>query len=62
MAILSLVFHLVCLILVVIAGLIAIKEFRKPPKYRNQRKIDTLLVLVLFIALIAILSSVFTDI
>ncbi|WP_436860893.1 hypothetical protein [Staphylococcus caeli] len=62
MAILALVFHLVCLILVVIAGLIAIKEFRKLPKHRNQRKIDTLLVFVLFIALIAILSSVFTDI
>ncbi|XVL12485.1 hypothetical protein WKW46_05250 [Staphylococcus xylosus] len=39
----------------------ALKEFRKSYKERNQRKIDTLLVFVLIVALIAILSSVIID-
>ncbi|MBO3064738.1 MULTISPECIES: hypothetical protein [Staphylococcus] len=61
MAVLALVLHLVCLLLVLIAGFVALKEFRKPYKERNQRKIDTLLVFVLIVALIAILSSVIID-
>ncbi|MDK7752970.1 hypothetical protein QP586_06645 [Staphylococcus sp. UMB10092B] len=62
MAVFALLFHLVCLIIVLIAGFKALKEFRKPVNQRNQRKIDSILVLVLVMALIAILSSVFTDI
>lgn len=62
MAVFALLFHLVCLIIVLIAGFKALKEFRKPMNQRDQRKIDSILVLVLVVALIAILSSVFTDI
>lgn len=62
MAVFALLFHLVCLIIVLIAGFKALKEFRKPVNQRNQRKIDSILVFVLVVALIAILSSVFTDI
>ncbi|MCQ3816967.1 hypothetical protein [Staphylococcus xylosus] len=61
MAVLALILHLVCLLLVLIAGFVALKEFRKSYKERNQRKIDTLLVFVLIVALIAILSSVIID-
>jgi len=62
MATFVLIFHLICLVLVIVAGIVALKEFRKPPNSRNQKRIDALLVFVLVIALIAILSSVFTDI
>ena len=62
MATFVLIFHLICLVLVIVAGIVALKEFRKPPKSRNQKRIDALLIFVLVIALIAILSSVFTDI
>jgi len=62
MATFVLIFHLICLVLVIVAGIGGLKEFRKPPKSRNQKRIDALLVFVLVIALIAILSSVFTDI
>jgi len=59
MSVLILLFHVICLIIVVSAGIVAIKE---PMNKRNQRKIDSILVLVLIVALVAILSSVFTDI
>ncbi|ATH61172.1 hypothetical protein BUZ61_00360 [Staphylococcus nepalensis] len=62
MSVLILLFHVICLIIVVSAGIVAIKEFKKPMNKRNQRKIDSILVLVLIVALVAILSSVFTDI
>lgn len=62
MEVLALVFHLLCLVIVLITGFFALKEFRKPMNERNQKRIDSLLVLVLVVALVAILSSVFMDI
>ncbi|NWK84271.1 hypothetical protein HYE69_05570 [Staphylococcus sp. GSSP0090] len=61
MATFVLIFHLVCLVFVLVAGVVALKEFRKPVKNRNQKRIDALLIFVLVVALVAILSSVFTD-
>lgn len=61
MATFVLIFHLVCLIFVLVAGVVVLKEFRKPVKNRNQKRIDALLIFVLVVALVAILSSVFTD-
>ncbi|PHK48580.1 hypothetical protein [Staphylococcus edaphicus] len=61
MATFVLIFHLICLVLVLVASGVALKEFRKPTNRRNQQRVDALLVFVLVVALIAILSSVFTD-
>ncbi|HLR20103.1 MAG TPA: hypothetical protein VK115_09440 [Staphylococcus sp.] len=62
MEVFALLFHLVCLVIVLVSGFLAFKELRKPMRHRNQKRIDFILVLVVLVALIAILSSVIMDV